>query len=243
MPSDEPQDCGDETWVQAKVAGCPGVWEGSELWPWLLVGEQIPVSPEENGDTLDLLFLNPEAVPVIVEAKRGKKRGVSRSAIGQILDDAAAVAQWSEQALRGHCVKTCSKHRVDPEETFHRVFGAQQCQEEVWRQAATNLHQRTVRLLIVADHIPAKLCRIADFLNAEMAATQVVPCELGEYDVAGKRTWVPKVVHGAEVQARQPADSPSAEARWADSVFFEKLDNPESERVVRKIVAWAPAHH
>jgi hypothetical protein len=158
--------------------------------------------PEENGDTLDLLFFNPEAVPVLVEAKRGKKRGVSRSAIGQILDYAAAVAQWSEQALRGHFVKTCSQHRVDPEETFRRVFGAQQCQEEVWRQATTNLHQRTVRLLIVADHIPAKLCRIADFLNAEMAATQVVPCELGEYDVAGKRTWVPKVVHGAEVQAR-----------------------------------------
>src|SRR5438552_17509153 len=105
------------------------------MWPWLPVGEQIPVSRGENRDKLDLLFLNSEAVPVIVEAKRGKKRGVSRSAIGQILDYAAAVAQWLEQALRGHCVKTCAKHRVDPAETFHRVFGAQQCQEEVWRQA------------------------------------------------------------------------------------------------------------
>src|SRR5256885_13008506 len=112
MPSDEPQDFGGEPWLQAKVAGCPGVLEGNEMWPWLLVGEQIPVSREENRDKLDLLFLNPEAVPVIVEAKRGKKSGVSRSVIGQIWDYAAAVAQWSEQALRGHFVKTCSKHRV-----------------------------------------------------------------------------------------------------------------------------------
>jgi hypothetical protein len=120
MYTGEPEDFGDEAWLQAIVAISPGILEEgpvlpSRLWPWLLVGEQIPVSPQEGGDALDLLFIDPEALPFVVEAKRGKKRGVHRSAIGQLLDYAAAVSQWSEQDLHDQFVKTCMKNRIDPE--------------------------------------------------------------------------------------------------------------------------------
>src|SRR5689334_23298852 len=139
MPVGEPEDFGDEAWLQAVVAISPGLLEEGEktpsrLCPWLLIGEQISVSPEANGDALDLLFLDPEALPVIVEVKRGKKRGVSRSAIGQLFDYAAALAQWSAQDLRTQFMKTCTKNRIDPEQALRGMFG-ERCHDEVWRQA------------------------------------------------------------------------------------------------------------
>lgn len=65
---------------------------------WLLVTREMCVPGDEDGCSrwsLDHLFLDRDAVPTLVEVKRGSDRLVRRAVIGQMLDYAAnAVVYW-----------------------------------------------------------------------------------------------------------------------------------------------------
>ena len=65
--------------------------------------------------------------------------------------------------------------------------------------------QGRLRLVFVGDEIPSELRRIVEFLNEQMATTQVLAIEIKQYvDTDGKhQTLVPRLLGQTEA-ARQP---------------------------------------
>ena len=65
---------------------------------WLLVTREMPVQADEEGSarwSLDHLFLDQDAIPTLVEVKKGANTDIRRKVVGQMLDYAAnAVAYW-----------------------------------------------------------------------------------------------------------------------------------------------------
>ena len=243
------QDFGAETWLQRVVAESPGILEGDEtnlavLRPWLLIAREMPVLSEGEGDDkLDHLFLDQNAVPILVEVKRRSNRDLRRRVIGQILDYAAnGIARWSGEKICAQFEKTWAT--PDGKREFNKVFGMTVNQEDVWRQAETNLRTKKIRLAVVADTIPMRLYRIVEFLNAEMITAEIVACDIIEYEVAGKKTRVPRVVNRVTVVERERSSPADVEDLWDESSFFAAFANhPEWGQAARRILKWAEDHN
>jgi len=71
---------------------------------WLLVTREMAVQGEGEGAarwSLDHLFLDQDAVPTLVEVKKGTNTDIRRKVIGQMLDYAAnAVVYWPVEEVR-----------------------------------------------------------------------------------------------------------------------------------------------
>ena len=65
--------------------------------------------------------------------------------------------------------------------------------DEYWVQVETNLEAGRIRLLFVADVIPAELRRIVEFLNSQMVSAEVLALELRQYGGNHLTTIVPTV--------------------------------------------------
>src|SRR6266540_1586834 len=80
--------------------------QGDSIAPrrWLLVSREHAVPSEEGGGgrwSLDHLFLDQDAVPTLVEVKRGTDTRARREVIGQMLDYAAnGIAYWPVHQVR-----------------------------------------------------------------------------------------------------------------------------------------------
>ncbi len=84
---------------------------------------------------------------------------------------------------------------------------------------ATNLHARRLRLVFVADDIPAELRRIVEFLNEQMTRTDVLAIEVRQYVALASDmvTLVPRLI-GQTQAARDTkrAASGRVRRRWVE---------------------------
>lgn len=120
-----------------------------------------------------------------------------------------------------------------------------QDEAEFWLRVKTNLEAGRIRLLFVADAIPAELRRIIEFLNEQMNPAEVLGVELRQFEGQGLRTLVPLVVGQTQeaAQKRNPGGGP--EKQWDETSIFEELrarcSEPEVE-VARRIADWMMAN-
>ena len=70
--------------------------------------------------------------------------------------------------------------------------------EEYWAKVADNLKKGHVRLLFIADQLPAELRRIIEFLNEQMTEVEVLGIELAHYVGSDFRALVPRVIGQTE---------------------------------------------
>ena len=54
-----------------------------------------------------------------------------------------------------------------------------------WRAVGTNLKEGRIRLVFVADEIPASLQRLVEFLNEQMPRVEVLALEIRQHRAAG----------------------------------------------------------
>ena len=104
--------------------------------------------------------------------------------------------------------------------------------EEFWRKVKTNLQAGKVRLVFVADEIPAELRRIVEFMNGQMDPAEVLAVEIKQYVGGESRVLVPRVM-GQTVEAQRKksgsANKPS-ERGEAYREFFQRLIDELRER-------------
>jgi hypothetical protein len=164
---------------------------------WLFVRREVPLFDEDerlSAGWLDHLFLDREGIPTLVEVKRGSDARIRREVVGQLLDYAAnASACWSADQLRGWFETSCE----DPGATLATMLGAVEDPGEFWGRVETNLAAGRLRLVFVADEIPAGLRRIVEFLSLQMHQTEVIAVDVKQYVARDGqvRTFVPRV-HG-----------------------------------------------
>lgn len=92
-----------------------------------------------------------------------------------MLDYAAnGTAYWNVESLRAWFEAECERRAVDTQVALDHAFGVVD-EESYWETVRTNLAGERIRLVFVADEIAPELRSIVEFLNRQMAETEVPP--------------------------------------------------------------------
>lgn len=195
--------------LQKLLAEHPDLIDGSAVSPddeprrWLVVGREIGIgeTPEEGSRwALDLLLLDQDAVPTLVEVKLAQNKEARRQVVAQMLDYAAHCANWTEEDLR----REFSKSYDDRAEQVLEDFLAKDGETGIfWQRARENLADRRLRLLFAADRISDTLARIVQFLNAQMRDNiEVLALEIPKFRGESSETFAPRVI--GQISGRRP---------------------------------------
>ena len=185
-----------EALLQELIGQHPELLAGEQMRPgdplrWILIRREMPVA----GWAVDHLLLDQDARPTLVEVKRGSNREIRRNIVGQMLDYAATAAGvWSGGGLRRAFEQNAASRGADPLIELKELLkprgetepadGADfdDLADEFWEKATTNLEANRLRLLFVADEIPAELERVVKFLNEQTRDNlEVLGVEVKQY--------------------------------------------------------------
>jgi hypothetical protein len=218
-----------EDLLQALLAKYPSLLAGDQMDSaaprrWLLISREVPLPCEEGGAgrwSVDHLFLDQDAIPTLVEVKRADDTRIRREVVGQMLDYAAnAVVYWPIDRIRAQFETNCEVQGCQPQQVLGEFLDADADQEQFWQKAKTNLQAGKVRLIFVADEIPAELRRIVEFLNAQTDPAEVLAVEIKQYVGQKLKALVPRVIgQTAEAQGKRGRTG----ARWDRERFFAAL--------------------
>lgn len=179
---------------------------------FLLVCREAPVADQCGAArwSLDHLFVDQDAIPTLVEVKRGSDSRIRREVVGQMLDYAAnGTRYWGEGVLAELFERTCADTGRDPAAVLAEVAGQDVDARDFWDRAERNLRGGAVRLVFVADVIPDELATVIEFLNTRMRDTEVYGVEVRRYGSGGgAECFVPRLIGAtatAQAQKRSQA--------------------------------------
>jgi len=192
--------------------GVPGTLDGARVW------------------SLDHLFLDGEGVPVVVEVKRSSDTRIRREVVGQRLDYAANGAKyWPAERLRQLVDETGASAGLAGDDPVTRLWPEVDV-DEYWRKVQTNLDAGRMRMLFVADRIPAELARIIEFLNEQMSPAEVLGVELPQYVGGGHTAYVPRVI--GQTSRAQDIKNPGGGQLWTKQTLLATARERRSDREV-----------
>lgn len=206
----------------------------------LCISREFGVPEKQAGPdrwALDHLFVDTEGVPIFVETKRASNTQLCRDVVAQMLDYAAnGVAFWSIKTI----TETFSKSCGDPDARLAEFLNDSET-EDFWRRVDANLRAGRIRLVFVADQIPAELRRIVEFLNEQMPRVEVLAVEIEQFaDPSGIRTLVPRLIGNTQrAAAAKSVDGklePISEEEWWDT-FREKYGDTAA-LCAERLAAW-----
>jgi hypothetical protein len=145
--------------------------------------------------------------------------------------------------MRERFAANCNRENIDPDEKLREFLGNEIDAEVFWEMADRNLKARKLRLLFVADVIPAELQRIVEFLNDQMDQTEVLAIEIKQFvSEKGLRSLVPRVI-GQTAKAQQAKSSGSrSERQWDESTVMQTIEEKRGTgiaNVARRLIEWA----
>jgi hypothetical protein len=209
---------------------------------WLLIRREMGIPAEEDASdrwSVDHLFLDQDAIPTLVEVKKGSNTDIRRKVVGQMLDYAAnAVVYWPIERIRAEFEKNCD----NPEKRLAEFLDDGSDPEEFWQKVKTNLQAGKIRMLFVADVIPSELRRIIEFLNQQIDPAEVLGVEIKQYVGQGMKTLVPRVV-GQSAEAEGKKGSATGKTFDKTKYIFEQQVFGKSRlvlAVIRKYVETKP---
>jgi hypothetical protein len=240
-----------EAHLQDLLAKYPSLLAGDSVNPtaprrWLLVRKEAGLADRDDGGarwSLDHLFFDQDAVPTIVEVKRSSDTRIRREVVGQMLDYAAnAVVYLPIEQIQAWFDERCSRAGRDPAGVMADELGPEVKPDVFWQDAKTNLQAGRVRLVFVADEIPAELQRIVEFLNRQMDPAEVLAIAIPQYvgrDASGNdmKTLVPTVIGRTAEAERKKSVGRGPGRQWDEEAFFAGLT--EGADVARALQAWA----
>ena len=214
---------GEEADLQKLLAEYPELLEGTQIRPdnprrWILITrEQGIPSTLGAGDrwSVDHLVIDQDAVPTLVEVKRGDNTELRRTVITQMLDYAAHAHLVSAGRMR----ETFEKQPNAREQMTSLFDDPERDIDEFWDDVAKNLEAKRFRLLFVADAIPDELTDIVKFLNEQMPKIEVLAVEIKQFRGETLQTLVPRVIGRLEKPKRSTTtsqDHPLYRDFWAD---------------------------
>lgn len=191
--------------LQALIAAHPELLDGEQIRPgdarrWILIKREKGIAAAAGSGALwsvDHLIVDQDAVPTLVEVKRGSNPEVRRTIVGQMLEYAAHAAEtWAVEELREAFERGARQDGRNPGDELAALLGTdgEPDADAFWEDVSTNLAARRLRLLFVADAIPDPLVRVATFLNAQMPDIEVLAVEIKRFRGGSVQTVVPRVI-------------------------------------------------
>ena len=195
--------------LQALLAEHPELIDGEQVRPddprrWILIKREKGIAKTSDaGDhwALDLLLIDQDAIPTLVEVKRGANSEVRRKVVGQMLEYAAhatgGAGSWAVDDIRRDFEDNAKAREKDPAAVIADLLqtDGEPDVDAFWQRVGGNLAARRIRLLFVADEIPDSLTRIVSFLNEQTRDNiEVLAVEIKQFSGASTQTLVPRVI-------------------------------------------------
>jgi len=222
---------------------------------WLLVKREAGIPDREGGGSwwaVDHLAVDQDAVPTFVEVKRATDTRTRREVVAQMLDYAAnGSVFWTPGQLRAWFEGQDRQAAMEQLMSLldHPDGEPDAAAEAFWQAVGTNLREGRIRLVFVADEIPASLRRLVEFLNEQMPRVEVLALEIRQYRAGhdGLSAVVPRLVgQTARAQAAKEPAAPVARrpAQWTAAEVLDCLttSGPEAAAVGDAVHSWAAAH-
>jgi hypothetical protein len=214
---------------------------------WLLIKREKSIPAEDGGSgrwSVDHLFVDQDGIPTLVEVKRQSDTRLRREVVGQMLDYAAnAVVYWPVEQLRAEFEQGYAASGTNPDEEIRERLALDGDAELLWQSVKTNLQAGRIRMLFVADRIPAELRRIVEFMNKQMDPAEVLALELRQFQGEGVKTIVP-TLYGQTEEAQQKKAVP-APRLWDEASILADIESRHGSAVLRtaqKILEWIKAN-
>ncbi|MYH63915.1 MAG: hypothetical protein F4148_19945 [Caldilineaceae bacterium SB0675_bin_29] len=233
--------------LQALIANNPELLDGEQVRPddprrWILITREKGIAESSDSNerwSLDHLIIDQDAVPTLVEVKRGSNREIRCEIVGQMLEYAAHAAQtWTASELRQTFESASDEQGLEPIERLAALLEADEepDADAYWESVATNLAAKRLRLLFVADEIPDPLARVIEFLNAQMPQIEVLAVEIKQYRGESLQTLVPRVI-GRNAALFGPSRSGARSRRkLTRDTFLQELPSKVARRVADRIL-------
>ena len=237
----------DEDYLQKLVADHPELLSGVETdsgnrRPWILVRREQGISDREDAGnrwSVDHLFVDQNAVPILVEAKRRDNPEIRRRIVAQMLDYAShARFTLKAEALRREFEERCRVAGQDPDEVLSMLLPEEELEpDSFWEDVENNLRAAKIRLLFVADEIPEELQRIVEFLNEQMPRIEVLAVEIKQFKGDAGSTLVPRVI-GRTAESVGTATRSSGRRHQLDhETFLAQIPSLEGQQAASRILA------
>ena len=202
--------------LQKLIADHPELLPGEQIDPesprrWRLIKREAGIGSATATSrwSLDHLFVDQDAIPTLVEAKRGGNPEARREVVAQLLEYAAnGSLYWPMDQLRSW-FEAQSGDRVAAMASIADLTEAEPTEEAFeafWDLFETNLRDRRIRLIFVADDIPSELRTLVEFLNEQMAKVEVLAVEIVQYASEGRQLLKPQLI-GQTATARAKKDA------------------------------------
>ena len=223
--------------LQALIAEHPELLDGTQMRPedplrWILIAREQGIAESSDAAArwaVDLLLADQDALPTLVEVKRGANPEIRRTVVGQMLEYAAHAARtWTAETLRRAFEESTDARGLEPGDELGNLLQPDGEEEPgadgFWERVATNLDASRLRLLFVADDIPVSLERVVEFLNAQMAGIEVLAVEIKQFKGDSGQTLVPRVIGRT---AASPRSQRARRSKLDRESFLNALVNPE----------------
>ena len=205
-----------EDLLQTILTENPDLLGGEQINPdssrrFLLVAREMIVHDDTGAGrwSLDHLFLDQDGIPTLVGVKRSSDSRIRREVVGQMLDYAAnSTVHWPVGWVRSKFEEGCRRDGENASSKRQDFLGhdseADESQvDHFWDAVESNLRNKRIRLVFVADTIPTELRRIIEFLNEVMTPTEALAVEIHQFRWEGVRVLVPRVT--GQTEARRQA--------------------------------------
>lgn len=241
-----------ENALQALIAEYPELLDGRQMRPdnprrWILITREKGIAESSDASerwSLDHLLIDQDAVPTLVEVKRGSNPELQRNVIGQLLVYAAhAAVTWTAADLRQTFESEGNAKGFIPSEEISKLLqtDSEPDVDAFWEAVETNLAARRLRLLFVADEIPDPLERVVTFLNEQMPNIEVLAVEIKQFSGGSFQTLVPRVIGRMAALEDSSRSGPGPRRKLTLESFLEELPNEEARGVARKLLDTATA--
>ena len=231
--------------LQALIAEHLELLDGRQMRPedplrWILIAREQGIAESADAAArwaVDHLLADQDAVPTLVEVKRGRNPEIRRTIVGQMLEYAAHAAQtWTADTLR----RAFEESTDDPDEELGKLLQPDGDEEPdadaFWERVATHLTVARLRLLFVADDIPDELARVVEFLNAQMAGIEVLAVEIKQFKGDSKQTLVPRVLGRTAAPPRSRAGQGTRRRKLDRESFLAAFDSSEPRNVAVQLL-------
>ena len=241
--------------LQKLLAEHPHLLDGEQVSPgnprrWLLIKREmgVPVAAGESDQfSLDHLLVDQDAIPTLVEVKRGSNTQIRREVVGQMLDYAANASQfWTLEDLRRSFEETWGD---DANERLRELLQNEDEEPDAdafWSEVATNLAAKRMRLLFVADAIPIELQRIVEFLNAQfrdnIEALAVEVKQFKSESADSGSALVPRVIGRTAAAPGKSAAGARVRSKISRSEFLSLLPSDEARDATERLFAVCGKH-
>ena len=178
-------------------------------------------------------------MPTLIEVKRSSDTRIRREVVGQMLDYAANGAEfWGLEKIRA-AYESRYQDADAASRALAEFFPAAEEPERYWERVGVNLRAGKLRLMFVADVIPAELRRVVELLNEQLERTEVLALEVRQYvEKGGDRvTLVPRLIGRTEA-ARQTksAGSSRPRRRWTEAELFDAVREKNRPEVAARMI-------